>query len=154
MQRSVKKLRPKANKLKSFSANWKRGNKELNTQLGEQIALLVEKETFPDAIALFFEVPAFKRVLKNLKGGSLWKDVYVFTDEDVHPPKEILKVQNIASAFQRLCSIPHYPNYPKDPLAKAKLLAENIHDYLYTISILKSFRGKASLSIQEQLFYK
>ncbi|MCH9620828.1 MAG: hypothetical protein S4CHLAM20_02320 [Chlamydiia bacterium] len=151
MQRSLKKLRPKANKLLSFSANWKRSNRDLNILLGEQLITLYEKETFPAAVELFFEIPAFRRILKNLSNGSLWKDVYVFGEEDHHPPKEIQKVQNIASAFQKICSISHYPNYPENSLAKAKLLTNNIYEYLFIIYKLKSVRGKVSEKIKKQL---
>lgn len=154
MQRAIKKLRPKANKLKSYSSNWKRSNKELNIELANQITSLYQKETFPEAISMFFEIPMFKKVLKNLKEGSLWKDVYVFTEDDHHPPEEIQKVQNITNAFQRICSISHYPNYPNNKIAKAKILTENIHDYLFTILVLKSFKGKASKKIQQYLFDK
>ena len=151
MQRSLKKLRPKANKLLGFSANWKRSNRDLNIQLGEQLQVLYEKETFPKAVELFFEIPVFKRVMKNLSKGSLWKDVYVFTEEDHHPPKEIQKVQDIASAFQKICSISHYPNYPDDSLAKAKLLVDNIYDYLFVIYKLKTFKGKITAKINKHL---
>ncbi len=151
MQNSVKKLRPKANKLLSYSANWKRANRDLNKELGEQIQTLYEKESFPKAIALFFEMPTFKKVLKNLSGGSLWKDVYVFTDEDHHPPEEIQKVQNITLAFQKLCSISHYPNYPDDPIARAKLLTEDLEDYFFVLIKLKSFKGKAAERVKAHL---
>ncbi|MCH9616920.1 MAG: hypothetical protein SP4CHLAM5_03700 [Chlamydiia bacterium] len=151
MLRSLKKIRPKANKLLSFSANWKRSNRDLNTLLGEQIHALIEKETFPQAVELFFHIPMFKTVLKNLKAGSLWKNVYVFTDEDHHPPKEIQDVQDIAAAFQKVCSIAHYPNYPEDSLAKAKLLTAHIHDYLFLIFKLKRFKGKAAEKVKVHL---
>ncbi len=154
MQSSVKKLRPKANKLLSYSANWKRANRDLNKELGEQIRVLYEKETFPKAIALFFEMPTFKKVLKNLSGGSLWKDVYVFTDEDHHPPEEIQKVQNISLAFQKLCSISHYPNYPDDPIARVKLLTEDLEDYFFVFIKLKSFKGKAAEKVKAHLIEK
>jgi hypothetical protein len=151
MQRSLKKIRPKANKLLSFSANWKRSNRDLNRLLGEQIYALIEKDTFPQAVELFFNIPMFKTVLKNLSGGSLWKNVYVFTDEDHHPPKEIQDVQDIAAAFQKVCSIAHYPNYPDNSLAKAKLLIANIHDYLFLIFKLKRFKGKAAEKLKVHL---
>jgi len=154
MQSSVKKLRPKANKLLSYSANWKRANRDLNIELGKQINALYEKESFPEAIALFFEMPTFKKVLKNLSGGSLWKDVYVFTEEDHHPPEEIQKVQNISLAFQKLCSISHYPNYPDDPLAKAKLITEDLEDYFFILLKLKSFKGKAAEKVKTHLLEK
>ena len=65
MQRSVKKLRPKANKLFSFSANWKRSNRDLNIELGEQLLALSENESFPKAIELFFTLKPFKTILHN-----------------------------------------------------------------------------------------
>ena len=151
MQRSVKKLRPKANKLFSFSANWKRSNKELNIQLGEQLLTLSEKESFPKAIELFFKIKSFKEILENLSNGSMWKNVYIFTDEDHHPPKEIQKVQTITSAFQKICSISHYPNYPHDPIAKAKLLMENIHDYLFVLYKLKTLECRISKKIKKEI---
>lgn len=151
MQRSMKKLRPKANRLLSFSANWKRSNRDENIKLGEQLSLLQTKETFPRAVELFFEIPAFKRVMKNLNKGSLWKDVYVFGEEDHHPPQEIQKVQNIASAFQKICALSHYPNYPDNGLAKAKLLTTDIYDYLFVVYKLTMFRGKVVDKIKSQL---
>lgn len=151
MQRSMKKLRPKANRLLSFSANWKRSNRDENIKLGEQLGLLYAKETFPRAVALFFEIPAFKKVMKNLNNGSLWKDVYVFGEEDHHPPQEIQKVQNIASAFQKICALSHYPNYPENSLAKAKLLTTDIYDYLFVVYKLTMFRGKVVDKIKSQL---
>lgn len=154
MQSSVKKLRPKANKLLSYSANWKRANRDLNIELGKQINALYEKENFPKAIALFFEMPTFKKVLNNLSGGSLWKDVYVFTDEDHHPPEEIQKVQNITLAFQKLCSISHYPNYPDDPISRAKLITEDLEDYFFILIKLKSFKGKAAEKVKTHLIEK
>ncbi|MCH9811674.1 hypothetical protein K0U07_02800, partial [bacterium] len=152
MQRSVKKLRPKANKLLSFSSNWRRTNKDLNTELGMQIHTLIEKEVFPQAIELFFKIPLFKTLLKNLRKGSLWKTVYVFTDEDHHPPEEIQKIQDIASAFQKVCSLSHYPNYPKNPLTHAKLLTSDIHDHLLLIFKLERFQNKAAQNLKKHLF--
>lgn len=151
MQRSVKKLRPKANKLFSFSANWKRSNRDLNIQLGEQLLALSKNEPFPKAIELFFTLKPFKTILQNLSTGSMWKNVYVFTDEDHHPPQEIQKIQTITSAFQKICSISHYPNYPDDPIAKAKLLMEHIHDYLFVLYKLKSLQCRVSKKIKKEI---
>ena len=154
MQISVKKIRPKANKLLSFSSNWKRSHRELNILLGQQIQNLQEKESFPKSIELFFEIPTFKRILKNLSSGSLWKDVYVFTDEDHHPPKEIQQVQNVSLAFQKICGLSHYPNYPKNSCSKVKLLIQNTHDYLFSVYMLINIPGKASKNIRIHLFRK
>ncbi len=151
MQRSVKKLRPKANRLFSFSANWKRSNKELNILLAEQLIALSENEIFPKPIELFFKIKSFKALLHNLSNGSMWKSVYVFTDQDHHPPKEIQKIQAITSAFQKLSSISHYPNYPNHPISKAKLLIEHIHDYLFVVYKLQSLECKESKAIAKHL---
>jgi hypothetical protein len=152
MHRSLKKLRPKANKLFSFSAHWKRSNKELNIELGQQILALSQQETFPKAIQLFFTLPEFKSLLKNLSHGSMWKSAYVFTDEDHHPPQEIQKIQTLTSAFQKLCSISYFPNYPIHTLAKAQLLVETIHQYLLVIYSLQKLPYPASKKIQKDLF--
>jgi|GEM_PF-2652925 len=152
MHRSLKKLRPKANKLFSFSAHWKRSNKELNIELGQQILALLQQETFPKAIQLFFTLPEFKTLLKNLCQGSMWKSAYVFTDEDHHPPQEIQKIQALTLAFQKLCSISYFPNYPIHTLSKAQLLVETIHQYLLVIYSLQKLPYKTSKKIQKDLF--
>ena len=152
MLRSVKKLRPKANKLLGYSLNWKRTNKSSNVELGDQIYTLMAKEVFPQAIELFFKIPQFKNLLKNLRKGSLWKTVYLFTDEDHHPPEEIQKIQDLASAFQKVCSLSHYPNYPKNPLTHAKLLSSDIHDSLLLLLKLERFQNKAATSLKKHLF--
>ena len=68
------------------------------------------------------------------------------------PLKKFNKSKILVSPSNEFCSLSHYPNYPDNSIAKVKILVKNIHDYLFSIYMLKKVNGSASKSIQKHLF--
>ncbi len=155
MRKYVERLKPKANKLLSFVTNWQLATQEKNIELSETISYLISRGIFPAPIRSFFNLPQFQKLLSTMeKEGKLFimpKSNEIAADE-THPPLEIQNIQILVEALHRLVHLDYNRQQIKEPYVQAKVLGDNILDYLNTIETFLAFEGKVIDEILDYLF--
>ncbi len=144
MRNSIKIIRPKANSLVNLPAFIQSEDVTKNQDLGNALADLIEKESFPLPIQKFFELPKFKELVERLKEGSL--------DGRSLNSKEIHSLQLLLESFHKLVHLDYDFEEIEHPVVQAKVLEQNIQDYLACIDLFFPYDGKIINEILSDLF--
>lgn len=156
MQKYIDQLKPKANKLLAFVTNWQLAKPEKNIELSRAIVQIMNKGVFPSPIRTFFRLPQFKKLLGTMEEeGKLFimPDFRQETEEDEsHPPIEIQNIQIMVEALHKLVHLDYNRQSIKEPAVYAKVLADNILDYLSAVNMFIPFEGKIVDEILDYLF--
>jgi hypothetical protein len=144
MRNSIKILRPKANSLVNLPAFIQSEDITKNQDLGNALAELIEKESFPLPIQKFFELPKFKELVERLKEGTL--------DGGSLNSKEIHSLQLLLESFHKLVHLDYDFEEIEHPVVQAKVLEQNIQDYLACIDLFFPYDGKIINEILSDLF--
>lgn len=144
MRNSIKTLRPKANALVNLPAFLQSEDITKNQDLGNALTDLMEKESFPLPIQRFFELPKFKELVERLKEGTL--------EGGSLNSKEIHSLQLLLESFHKLVHLDYDFEEIEHPVVQAKVLEQNIQDYLACIDLFFPYEGKIINDILSDLF--
>lgn len=141
MKKSIKIIKPKANALLDFSLFLKTEDLAKHQTIGNALSDLIEKGSFPSPISRFFQLPKFKELVEKLKEGSLEKDSLSF--------QEIQAFQLLLESFHKLVHLDYDFEEIEHPVVQAKVLEQNIQDYLACADLFYPYEG---MFINEILF--
>ncbi len=144
MVNSIKNLRPKANSLVDLPAFLQFADVVKNQVLGNALSDLIDNETFPPPVQKFFELPKFKELVDRLKEGTL-------VGESLQS-KEIHTLQLLLESFHKLVHLDYDYEEIEHPVVQAKVLEQNIQDYLACIDLFIPYDGKIINEILSELF--
>lgn len=144
MSNSIKIIRPKANSLVDLPAFLQFADVVKNQVLGNALSDLMETETFPPPVQKFFELPKFKELVESLKEGTL-------VGESLQS-KEIHTLQLLLESFHKLVHLDYDYEEIEHPVVQAKVLEQNIQDYLTCIDLFIPYDGKIINEILSELF--
>lgn len=137
MNNSIKNVKPKANKLLQYIQNFPLSLQEKNKELGLSLQELALREDLPEPVQIFFEMPSFKKLIRNLAKGKLYKKT-----KNSQISQEIEKLHTLGESFHKIVHLDYHQRSFSDPILHAKLLSKNIYEYLSTCEFLKGFSGK------------
>ncbi len=155
MRKHVEQLKPKANKLLSFVTNWQLAKPEKNIELSKALNDLIKIGVFPSPIRVFFKLPQFKKLLNTMEHeGKLFimPQMNEVELDESHPPIEIQNIQILVEALHKLVHLDYNTLAIKEPAVQAKVLGDNILEYLSAVSIFVPFESKFVDEILEYLF--
>lgn len=144
MKNSLKILRPKANALVNLSTFLEYPDIDKNQMLGEALSNLMETESFPPPVQKFLEIPRFKDLVERLKEGALDGNSLLST--------EIHALQLLLESFHNLVHLDYEFEQIEHPVVQAKVLEQNIQDYLSCISLFIPYEGRLINEIISDLF--
>jgi hypothetical protein len=144
MRNSLKNLRPKANSLANLPAFLEYPDTVKNQMLGEALSNLMETESFPPPVQKFLEIPKFKELVERLKEGTL--------DGSALLSGEIHALQLLLESFHNLVHLDYEFEEIEHPVVQAKVLEQNIKDYLTCISLFIPYEGRLINEIVSDLF--
>ncbi len=158
MRKYVEELKPKANKLLSFVSNWQLATHDKNIELSLSISSLIGRGIFPAPIRSFFSLPQFQKLLSTMKQEGKLFIIPQKVDKENDEPYPTLEVQNIQimiEGLHRLVHLDYNRQQIKEPSVQAKVLGDNILDYLSAAEMFlfsSAFEGKIADEIMDYLF--
>jgi|JI9StandDraft_1071089.scaffolds.fasta_scaffold37737_2 hypothetical protein len=146
-------LKPKANKLLSFVADWQQASPEKIVELALSLDELTKEAHFPEPIQHFFNLSNFQELLANLKEGRfLPKPIVEKQEIFAYPPLEVQSIQKLVEAFHNLVHLDYNKAPINDPVTQVKVWASNISEYLLTLELFLPYKEKCTENILDFLF--
>lgn len=144
MANLLKNLRPKANSLVDLPSYIHMEDVVKNQILGNALATLMEESSFPPPVQKFFKIPKFKELVERLKEGTL--------EGAKLESKEIHALQLLLESFHKLVHLDYDFEEIEHPVVEAKVLEQNIQDYLACIDLFFPYENKITHEILSDLF--
>ncbi len=144
MVNSIKNLRPKANSLVDLPGFLQYADVDKNQTLGNSLSELMEQDSFPPPVQKFLDLPKFRQIVEGLKDGTL-------VGENLQS-KEIHSLQLLLESFHKLVHLDYDYEEIEHPVVQAKVLEQNIQDYLACIDLFIPYDGKLINEILSDLF--
>ncbi len=144
MRNSLKTIRPKANSLVDLPDFLQFADVIKNQYIGNSLSDLMEQDTFPPPVQKFFELPKFIELVNRLKEGTL-------VGESLDS-KEIHALQLLLESFHKLVHLNYDYEEIGHPVVQAKVLEQNIQDYLACINLFIPYDGRIINEILSELF--
>lgn len=140
MKFEIDDLKPKANKLLEFVTHQQLAEPAKTKDLTRFFYELPPENNFPLPVTLFFKLPLFQELLQIIEEGKPFQ-------EDLSP-----RFQTFVEAFHKLVHLDYKTETIDDPLVQAKILAQNVQEYLIAADIFFPYEGKILEEILSYLF--
>jgi hypothetical protein len=144
MQNSLKKIRPKANTLLDLPTFLEFFDVKKNKTLASSLLELMDTPDLPKPLQNFFQLPKFRALIEALHEGSI--------EPNELSSKEIHTLQLLLESFHKLVHLNFEYEEIEHPVVQAKVLEQNIHDYIACIELFTPYESNIVTEILTELF--